>query len=380
MQLLDTSTQWLEIPATVHEAAWQQGSSLAGDRFQAYLNQVCLRTVLPWLQEKSGIEPVVSFERLELWELVNGCAIDIGNIRLILIPTEAMDKSEFRVPQEWIDLPPWVGDYYLAIEVDTDEQWLNLWGYTTHQTLKSIGEYDEHDRTYSLEGSDVIQDLAVFWVMQQLPAEPTRAEIPSLHTLTADQAESLMQQLTQDVSLPRLKVSFAEWGALLEFPTWLQQFCDRRRNRINAPAIVNLGQWMQNVFETGWQTIEELLNTEPTLAFNFRREDELEFTVQRAKRLQLGTDTNVLLVVRLDAEIDQRRRIWIQVLPWQGNASLPENLSVELLSTTGAVLQSVQAGSHSNYVQLRRFKCAVGTPFQLQIACADTRIVEEFVA
>ncbi|MBD2075400.1 DUF1822 family protein [Phormidium sp. FACHB-592] len=380
MQLLDTSTQWLEIPAMVHEAAWQREFSLAGDRVQAYLNQVCLQTVLPWLQEKSGIEPVVDTDYPEVWELVNGCAINIGNTRLILLPTEAMDKNEFRVPQEWVDLPTWIGDYYLAVEVDTDEQWLNLWGYTTHQALKSIGAYDEHDRTYSLDESDVIQDLTVFWVMQQLPAEPTRADIPALSPLTEVQAESLIQQLAnRDVTLPRLEASFAEWGALLS-STWLQQFCERRRPRTNAPVSVNLSQWVQNVFETGWQAIEELFQTEPTLAFSFRREDEPEFIVRRAKRLQVGADTNVLLVVRLDPELDQRQRIWIQVLPWQGNASLPENLSVELLSATGAVLQSVQAGSQSNYVQLKRFKCTVGTPFRLQIVCADTRIIEEFIA
>lgn len=217
MQLLDTSTQWLEIPATVHETAWQQGISLAGDRVQSYLNQVCLQTVLPWLREKSGMEPVVEARNPELWELVNGCAITMGNTRLILIPTEAMDKSEFRVPQEWIDLPAWAGDYYLVVAVDTDEQWINLWGYTTHQTLKSIGTYDEHDRTYSLEESDIIQDMTVFWVMQQLPAEPTRADVPALANLTDIQAESLLQQLSnRDILLPRLEVSFTEWGALLD--------------------------------------------------------------------------------------------------------------------------------------------------------------------
>lgn len=380
MPLLNSSTQWLEIPETVHEAAWQRPNASGGDRLQAYLNQVCLQTVLPWLQEKSGLVPAVRTANPTLWEWVNGCAIDLGNTRLILIPTEAMDKSELRVPQEWVDIPAWVGDYYLAVEVDTDEQWLNVWGYTTHSMLKSTGEYDDSDRTYSLNGGDVIQDLTVFWVMQQLAAEPTRAAVPSLSRLTATQAEGLIEQLA-DSTWPRLEASFAEWGALLASSTWLRQLCDRRHQLIvDAPTPVNLSGWLQNVFGTGWQTIADLFGTEPTLEFSLRREDEPEFFVQRAKRIQLSAETDVLLVVRLDPEMDQRQRIWIQVLPWQGTPYLPEQLSVELLSATGAVLQSVQAGSQSHYVQLRRFKCAAGTPFCLQIASAAGRVIEEFVA
>ncbi|NJP10788.1 MAG: DUF1822 family protein [Leptolyngbyaceae cyanobacterium RU_5_1] len=206
----DTSTQWLEIPQTVHEQSWQQSQviSIPGNRLQAYLNQVCLQTVLPWLQERSEIEPVISSASSPaVWELVNGSAIALGTTRLVLMPTEAMDKSEFRVPQEWVDLPSWVGDYYLAIEIDTDEQSLTIWGYATHEMLKSQGQYDPGDRTYSLDGADLIQDMTVFWVMQQLVAEPTRSEIPALPTLSAAQAEALIQRVADlAIALPRLEV------------------------------------------------------------------------------------------------------------------------------------------------------------------------------
>src|SRR5689334_13754739 len=154
MLVSDTSTQWLEIPDAVRTQSWQQSQSISipGNRLQAYLNQVCLQTVLPWLQEKSEVEPAIdSTDSLSFWEMVNGSAIVLGTTRLIFIPTEAMDRNEFRVPQEWIDIPSWVGDYYLAVEVDTDDHWLNIWGYTTHQMLKSEGRYDPSDRAYCLD-------------------------------------------------------------------------------------------------------------------------------------------------------------------------------------------------------------------------------------
>ncbi len=39
------------------------------------------------------------------WEFVNGTAITVDNLRLVLVPTLAMDEDELRVPQEWVDIP-----------------------------------------------------------------------------------------------------------------------------------------------------------------------------------------------------------------------------------------------------------------------------------
>lgn len=382
--LSDTSTQWLEIPDAIRTQSWRRSQfiSIPGNRWQAYINQVCLQTMLPWLQEKSGVEPRVDFrDSLAFWEMVNGSAIVLGTTRLILIPTEAMDRSEFRVPQEWIDIPSWVGDYYLAVEVDPDEQCLNIWGYATHQMLKSEGNYDASDRTYCLDGDRIIQDLTVFWVMQQLSGEPTQALIEPLPALNVGQAELLLQQLGDHaIALPRLEIPFVQWGALLEQNRWLEQLCQLRQGRVNATSPANLSQWWQNVFEAGWQAIEDLLAPQPDLAFNFRQGESTQQQVRRVKQVQLGDQLRaVLLVMVLETEADERTRIWIQIHPQSGETYLPANLRLEQLSMSGEVLQSVQAGDASNYIQLRRFKSSPGTQFRLQIAIADTFTYEDFV-
>ncbi|NJN90031.1 MAG: DUF1822 family protein [Leptolyngbyaceae cyanobacterium SL_5_14] len=57
--LFDSSTHWFEIPDEVHSAAWpRQTAPIPGNQWQAYLNQICLETVLPWLREKFGDEVV----------------------------------------------------------------------------------------------------------------------------------------------------------------------------------------------------------------------------------------------------------------------------------------------------------------------------------
>lgn len=384
MLLSDTSTQWLEIPDAISAQSWQQSQfiSIPGNRWQAYLNQVCLQTMLPWLQEKSGVEPTVdSRDSLAFWEIVNGSAIVLGTTRLIVIPTEAMDRNEFRVPQEWIDIPSWAGDYYLAVEVDPDEKCLNIWGYATHQMLESEGNYDASDRAYCLDGNDLIQDLVVFWVMQQLPGEPTQALIEPLPALNSGQAERLLQQLGNNaIALPRLEIPFVQWGALLEQDRWLQQLCQLRQSPVNATSPTNLSQWWQNVFEAGWQAIEDLLAPQPDLAFSFRQDESTQQQVRRVKPIQLGEQfPAVLLVAILEMEADERTRIWVQIHPQSGETYLPANLRLEQLSMTGEVIQSVEAGDASNYIQLRRFKSSPGTQFRLQVAIADTFTYEDFI-
>ena len=76
--------------------------------------------------------------------------------------SETIEAASLQVPQEWVDIPDWAADYYLAAHVDVDEQRLVLWGYATHAQVKTQGVYEASDRTYTLSDIDLIQDFAVF--------------------------------------------------------------------------------------------------------------------------------------------------------------------------------------------------------------------------
>jgi Tfp pilus assembly protein PilN len=372
MLAFETSTQILEIPETIQQEAWQQSQTIAppGHRWQAYLNQMCLQTVRLWLQEKSGREPaIVSGREAAFWEMVNGSAVMLGDDRVVLIPIEDCDRREFRIPQEWIDIPDWVGDYYLAIEVDADEQMIYIWAYTTHQLIKTQGQYDAEERSYILASNDLIQDMTIFWVMQQLEAEPTRLPVRPLPELSRAPVENLIQRLSNAV-IPRLEIPFGLWSALLEQQG--QRLIEQRTGR----SSVRLSQWLNNVFETGWQTLETFLSAAPELGFSLRR-DEAESTIRRVKRLRLDT-ADVLLVVTVAVEADERRCIWVQLLPQV--SVLPEQVRLSLISATGEVLQSAQSSRDSNYIQLRRFRCAIATEFQIEVTVGDVLIVEAFVS
>lgn len=226
---------WLEISETTQYLAWQQSQCLAtpSTRLQAYLNQLCLLSILPWLEETLGItaKPAPNLTALpSFWEVVNGTAITINKTRLVLIPSQAIDTNEIRVPQEWVDIPSWAADYYLAVQVNSEDGWLRIWGYTTHLQLKNQGTYNGRDRTYSLDEKDLIHDINVLWVMRELcPETATKSEIEPLPILPLAQANNLLKRLgNPTLAFPRRAIPFSLWGALLEHGGWRQRLYEKR--------------------------------------------------------------------------------------------------------------------------------------------------------
>ena len=375
---------WLEIPPSVREESWQQSQLYAAPgRHRAYINHTCLTVLLPWLQAEYALEATAL---PTFWEVVDGTAIMVGKRRIVLVPTETIDGNNLEVPQEWIDIPSWVSDYYLAVQVQLDELWMRVWGYTTHQELKASSSYDPSDRTYCMDSQHLTKDLHAFRIVCQFCLEEqTKVEIAPLPELPVAQVESLLQRLGSSATFPRLAVPFALWGALLERQEWRQRLCQQRRqtNRRNdhviAAAPVQLTQWLQNSFEAGWQSLEALFSLEPeNLAFRSASNSN-QFEVTRCKLLNLALHQAVILVVGLEAEAEERVRIGVQLYPVRGNPYVPAQLTLSLLSNTGETLQSVQTQSRDDYVQMRRFKCPVGTRFSLQIALDAGIITEDFV-
>jgi hypothetical protein len=248
--LFDSNQVCLEIPQTAQDEAWRQSQSFSSSssRWNAYLNQICLNAILPWLQEEYSPQAAAWPNAAVLpsfWEVVNGTAIALDAAVFTLIPIETIDLNELRVPQEWVDIPGWAADYYLAAQVNPDDRWVRIAGYCTHQQLKAEGSYDTSDRTYYLDEDNLTKDLNVLWVARQLcPDEPTKSAISPLPALPLAQAENLLQRLgNSDVVTPRLAVPFELWGALLEHGAWRQRLYQRR---LGLPEQWSVLQWISS--------------------------------------------------------------------------------------------------------------------------------------
>lgn len=382
----DPTEAWLEVSPRLREMAWQQSQSHAtpASRWNAYLNCLCLNTVLPWIKAEYAPAASVWMSQADLpsiWEVVSGVALIVDNKRVVLLPSEAIDDGELEVPQEWVDSPTWAADYYLAVQIQLDEQadshWVRLWGYTTHQDLKTSGRYDADDRTYSLSSQELIRDLSALWVtLQFCPDAQTQAAVAPLAELSATQVENLTQRLSS-APFPRLAVPFATWGALLAQNRWRQQLYQQRL-QTQPNRLTRLSQWLRQQVEAGWQSVEELFGEDARFAANLRSATGAGGTITQGKRLALSNEQSVLLLVRLTREADDRTAITVQLHPDRSTA-LPAELTLALLTDTGEQLQSVQSTAQDGYIQLRRFRCPTGTQFSVQVQMGENLITEAFV-
>nr|WP_242032840.1 DUF1822 family protein [Oscillatoria sp. FACHB-1406] len=389
MLVFATPTQiCLEIPSRWLDDAWEKSQSCASSqsRWRSYLNRLGLEAVLSGLQQEYALDAKIASNTAHLdsiWEFVEGSAIEFDNCRAILIPSEAIDEGELSVPQEWVDLPSWAGDYYLAVSVSPDDESVKIWGWTTHARLKENGYYDSCDRSYTLHREDLIPDLSVLLLARELcPEEVTRTAIAPLPNLSALQAENLCQRLgNAQILTPRLEIPFHLWGALLEREDYRKQLY-RRRLGIAAPKVTRLSQWFANLADESWQSLESLLSPTESLAWRLRNNrDAGSARTECAKRLELQLPEQklcVVLSIELKTEDDERFGVRVRLHPDRDRACLPANLKLALLSESGETLRTVESRPSDSYIQLPRFKCASGYRFNLQVTLDEISNTEAF--
>ncbi|MCC5645881.1 DUF1822 family protein [Nostoc sp. CHAB 5824] len=388
----------LEISPSLQESSWQESQIYAtpSSRWRAYMNQICLQAFLNWVKTEYVPEASVwysSFGIPAFWEFVNGTAILLKERRVVLIPSEAIDDRELEVPQEWVDIPSWAADYYLAVQVKPDGEWVRIWSYTTHQDLKSLAHYDPVDRTYCLDARHLTKDLNAFWMTYQFcEAEEMKAAIAPLPELSTAQVEYVQQLLSNSsVTFLRLAVPFTTWGVVLENEQWRQWLYQQQQRYLRRAAPtqfsqvqVNLSRWLEEIYDASWQTIETFFEpNSSSLAFNFRSSSGLNAAaIKRVKLIDLGMEIKaekVILLVALTPEANQQVSIRVQLHPAYNEPYLPGNIKLVLLSNQGEIIQQVQARIQDNYVQLKLFDGQVGECFSIQVALNNYQITENFM-
>jgi hypothetical protein len=379
---IDRATIWLEItPADLQTA--EPSPQLYSNRMglnHGRSNRLCLQKFGAWLTA-SDIQYTPSFSELEinpLWDVVNGCAIEVGKTRLILIPTDTLDRDEIRVPQEWVDLPNLHGDYYLAVQIDLDTKLMNIWGFTSHRTLKQQGEYTERDRTYSLPTEQMVIDLDRLWMAQELDLNEV-VPTPELPSLNLDRALELIRQLsTPSPYSPRTKVEFAEWGNIIDRPNLRTQLYHARRQQAilaQTPApTFSLSDWLQdrfsNAIANGWGNYYQ-----PAIV-------KSNGTIDRSKLIDLQLELqrrSVILLVGIINQPDGEVRVLIQIHPGTGERIVPPQLQLSYLDENCAVLRTVVARNNDDYIQLPPFTCSIGTEFSIQLQLNSCLAIERFV-
>ncbi len=382
--LVESTDSTLPIPQDRQTNIWQHRTfPTAWGRWNAYLNQLCLETCLSWFQAehlptaRAGMAPA-------LWEMINGSIVTVGNIRIALIPTEAIDRSELAVPQEWVDIPSWAADYYLGVQIAPDYRSLAIYGFTTHQQLKTQATYDAQERTYCLDVDDLIPDLNALWLAYpRYTTSQTRAALTALPALDPAQAEQLITRLgNPELIMPRLEVPFQTWAALLEHPQWQQRLCQQRQTGNSTPVFTQLNRWLAGQIDEVWQSIDRVLLPQQ-IAIAVRStasENTLDIApgdVFQARLFNLDGG-QIALVVGISPVSDTESRISLQVHPAGGEAYLPGATQLRLLSTDGSEIGKVSAAV-TETIQLQ-FRVSAGEQFEIEIACCGQILTERFEA
>ncbi len=138
---------------------------------------------------------------------------------------------------------------------------------------------------------------------------------------------------------------------------------------------VNLSQWLLNIFEASWQSLEEILAPKvPLLAFR-------KSSVTRAKLVDLGLHLPhqlVALVVTLTPKTSVEIQIKMQVYPTNEQVHLPENLTVQVLDGEGTSVMEARAKTANTHITLE-LSAQLGERFSVLLKLGNTNVTEHFI-
>jgi Protein of unknown function (DUF1822) len=381
IKAIDPQTLWLEIlPADIDRATpnSQLYTNPTGTN-NALLSQLCLDKFQTWLSDREIANRVslTADELTQIWDVVSGGAIEIDRTRIILIPTDLLDRDELRVPQEWVDLPTWLGDYYLGVQIDLASGLMNISGFISHRSLKQQGRYSSLDRSYSIDLDSLVPDLDLLWLAAELELAE-RTIVDELPSIALESALELIQQLSEPSPYsPRLKLDFESWGAVLNNPSLRSQLYQTRLSRMEidcAPTPIQLGAWLRQEFTNaiahGWQNYQAVPTRAPNQAIEQSKLVNLQIDLQQE---------TVVLLIGIIPESNDRIRVLVRVHPAIGARYLPPQLQLSYLDETGVSLRTVIARTNDDFIQLPAYTCPIGMEFNLQLQLGTARSIERFV-
>ncbi|AUT00420.1 hypothetical protein CLI64_08465 [Nostoc sp. CENA543] len=172
----------------------------------------------------------------------------------------------------------------------------------------------------------------------------------------------------------------------------IETLIDRLAQLQTSPVdtLVNLSQWFVGQIESGWQTVESLLNSldaRPALAFRSpvstpeATQEQAENVTRRAKLIDLGIKIDnqpVMLIVEISPADNQKTSVRLQLHATGNQMYLPAGVQLKVLDNSGAVFLDAQARSADNYIQLQ-FRGDLQEEFSIQVSLGDMSITENFV-
>jgi hypothetical protein len=159
-------------------------------------------------------------------------------------------------------------------------------------------------------------------------------------------------------------------------------------DRPTEENLTRLSQWFDNLFDSGWQAIDELLGRSPNcLDFRFRSPESRNFSnaedraiVRRGKVIDLGIQLSgysIVLLVELRKIELERVEVFLQVHPSGDRVYLPPHLHLTVKDRASKARLQTQSRQADNYIQLR----LIGDPgdqFSATLSLNKVSVTEDF--
>lgn len=298
--------------------------------WQKYLNSLALIGFEKWLGGRIPY-PVIN---QDISGVETACHLQIGDFKFSLIAIEHLLDEVVNIHQDIINIPKFAAHFYVVLEVLEEEAEIIIRGFLRHDELVNARS------RISMIQEDFYQiPFAIF------DTEPNHL----LFYCKFTEASAILSPVNSEDLLELLQKN-----------------------------TIKLSQWLQGVFDDGWQMIDTLINPEANLAFSTRNVME---AARRAKLIDLGVQLGsqtVALLVNIVEENEDKLRVLIQLHPTGGEKFLAPLLKLTLLSKSGKVLQEVQSRIQDNYIQLKPFKGESGKCFSIKVSLGDISIQESF--
>lgn len=267
-----------------------------------------------------------------------------------------------------------VNFYCQCLGIKTDLQASDSWNPIT-QTLADVADLYLENLGYLecrpvLSESDFVEVPAEVWSQRigyfavQFNAELTEAKILGF-----------LPKVTEE------EIPLNEWRSLEDFLEHLECLNNTvvLANETPILPITKLSQWLEGVFEAGWESLEvitELLEpSPPALAWRFRKLPKNTLGGAKLIELKEGED-KVDLLVRIEPVNEEEFDVEVEVFSRENKTYLPEDLQLAILDHKGEEVMQAIARSAEN-IQLD-FSVECGESFQVKLSLGDTRITELF--
>ncbi|MBD2179306.1 DUF1822 family protein [Pseudanabaena sp. FACHB-1998] len=159
-------------------------------------------------------------------------------------------------------------------------------------------------------------------------------------------------------------------------------------NIFNFSLIAHLSNWLLDVFDSGWQELENLLDGKQTryayrtrdISNSFRGNPDDSQEVRRGMLFNLGFEmpnSQLVMIAGISRISENEMNIRLAVYPIS-DIFLPEFLKLVVLDESGNTFLQAQARSIDNYIQLQ-FRGSIGERFRAKVSFENANLTNNFI-